>query len=236
VGSILSKKLAAGVRRLVLDVKTGSGAFMQRRDDARALASALVRVAQGAGLECTALVTAMDRPLGDAVGNALEVAEAVETLKGRGPRDLVELTLALADHPDAARVLASGAAYARWRRMVEAQGGDPDADLLGGGCERIEVRSERSGFLVRADARGIGRAAFVLGAGRRRAEEAVDFGVGLVLARKPGDAVRAGETLAVVHHRGRAVDEALALVRDALRVGDAPPDDVPPLVLERIAR
>jgi thymidine phosphorylase len=235
VGSILSKKLAAGVRRLVLDVKTGSGAFMQRRDDARALASALVRVATGAGLDCAALVTAMDRPLGNAVGNALEVAEAVETLKGNGPADLVALTLRLADHPDAERVLASGAAYDRFRRMVEAQGGDPDAALRGGGCERIEVRSDRTGFVTRADARGIGRAAFVLGAGRRRAEEAVDLGVGVVLHRKPGDPVRAGEPLAVVHHRGRAVDEALALISDAVAVGDAPPDDVSPLVLEEIA-
>jgi pyrimidine-nucleoside phosphorylase len=234
VGSILSKKLAAGVRRLVLDVKTGSGAFMQRREDARALASALVRVAQGAGMACSALVTAMDRPLGNAVGNALEVAEAVETLRGRGPSDLVELTVRLADHPDAARVLASGAAYGRWERMVAAQGGDPDAELLGGGCERIEVRADRGGVVVRADARGIGRAAFVLGAGRRRAEEAVDLGVGVVLEQKPGDEVRAGDVLAVVHHRGRAVDEALALISDALRVGDGPADDLLPLVLEEI--
>ncbi len=127
VGSILSKKLAEGVQRLVLDVKTGSGAFMTTPEASRALAEALVRVAQGAGVSCSAHFTAMDRPLGSAVGNALEVRESVDCLQGGGPDDLRELVVALADDPRAAEVLASGRAYPRFLAMVEGQGGDPRA-------------------------------------------------------------------------------------------------------------
>ncbi len=235
VGSILSKKIAAGVRRLVLDVKAGSGAFMPDVERATELAAALVRVAQGAGLDCSALVTEMNRPLGRAVGNALEVAEAVEALKGGGPDDLRDLTLALVDHPDAARVLASGAAHERWCRMVAAQGGDPEAPLLGAGASVTEIRADRSGILARVDARGVGRAAFVLGAGRLRAEDPVDLGVGVLLERALGDEVVAGDVLAVVHHRdGRALDEALGLLSEALTVRDDAPER-PRLVHARLS-
>lgn len=235
VGSILSKKLAAGVRDLVLDVKCGSGAFMEREADARALAGALVRVARGAGLACEAWVTRMDQPLGRAVGNALEVREALDTLEGSGPEDLRELVVALARDPRAAEVLASGAAAERFRRMVRAQGGDPDAPLRGGGCATHVVRAPRSGVVCRVDARGIGRAAFVLGAGRRRAEEPVDFGVGVQLERQLGDAVTHGEALAVVHHRdGHALEAATALLADALAVGEVAPPRAP-LVLGQVA-
>lgn len=234
VGSILSKKLAAGVRRLVLDVKCGSGAFMRTEADAVGLAEALVRVAVGSGVACTALVTRMSCPLGRAVGNALEVREALDTLEGGGPDDLRALTLALADHPRAAEVLASGAAAERFRRMVRAQGGDPDAPLLGGGTAVHEVRADRAGFVTAVDAGGVGRAAYALGAGRQRAEDPVDFGVGVVLAVAPGDPVRAGDPLAAVHHRdGRALDLALAELDGAIQVGDAAPAAVP-LVLRRI--
>jgi pyrimidine-nucleoside phosphorylase len=223
VGSILSKKLAAGVRRLVLDVKCGSGAFMEAEDAARGLAEALVRVARGAGLACTALVTAMDEPLGAAVGNALEVEESVAALKGGGPADLRELVLVLAGDPRAEQVLASGAAYERFRRMVAAQGGDPDAVLHGGGTRVHEVRADRSGVVQPVDARGVGKAAFVLGAGRRRAEDPVDFGVGVWVDRKGGDDVRAGDVVARVHHRdGRDLEAALAALGAAIRVGEAP--------------
>ena len=223
VGSILSKKMAAGVGRLVLDVKCGSGAFMRTDADATALAEALVRVAVDSGLPTTALVTAMDSPLGCAVGNALEVEEALQTLQGGGPADLRELTLALTDDPRAEAVLASGAAADRFRAMVAAQGGDLDAPLLGGGVEQIELTAERSGTVQAADALAIGRAAFALGAGRRRAADPVDPGVGVVLAAKPGDEVASGQLLATVHHRqGRALPEALAAIRGAFVVGEGP--------------
>jgi pyrimidine-nucleoside phosphorylase/thymidine phosphorylase len=233
VGSILSKKLAAGVSRLVLDVKCGSGAFMVAEDDARALAGALVRVARGAGTDASAWITAMDQPLGGAVGNALEVEESIATLEGGGPADLRELVLVLAQDPRAEQVLASGAAAERFRRMVAAQGGDPDARLHGSGTTVVEVKADRSGVVRRMDARGVGRAAFVLGAGRRRAEDPVDPGVGAIVDRKVGDEVRPGDVLLRLHHRdGRDLEAALALVRDAVEIGE--PVVVPPLVRGRI--
>jgi thymidine phosphorylase len=237
VGSILSKKLAEGVRRLVLDVKCGSGAFMETRSDAVALARALTRVAAGAGVDVVAHVTAMERPLGRTIGNALEVEEAVATLQGEGPADLVALTVALAEHPQAAEVLASGAAYERFVRMVEAQGGDPrslSGGLRGSGTSQERVLAPRGGFLASCDARAMGVAAFRLGAGRRRAEDPVDHGVGLRLHADVGDAVSEGEPLVTLVHRdGRALDEARDLVREALRIEDAPPQ-VPALLQARV--
>ena len=237
VGSILSKKLAEGVERLVLDVKTGSGAFMQRKRDARALATALVRVAQGAGVDCSAAITAMDRPLGRAVGNALEVAEAMQALGGGGPSDLRTVVLALADHPDAEAVLDSGAALERFRAMVKAQGGDPDSleeGLLGAGCVQKTVAAERDGIIRKVDARAVGEAAFALGAGRVVASQPVDFGVGVMLGVYPGDVVEKGAPIAVIHHRdGRGLEEAEHGLLRAIRIGDAP-GPLPPLVHEYI--
>jgi pyrimidine-nucleoside phosphorylase len=237
VGSILSKKLAAGVRRLILDVKCGSGAFMQTPDAARALAEALVRVGNGAGMHVSALVTAMERPLGRKIGNALEVEESIDALKGGGPDDLRRLTLDLAQHPDAERVLASGRAFDRFVRMVEAQGGDArslDGGLSGAGCREHVVTADHDGFLTTLDAGGVGKAAFLLGAGRRRAEDPVDFGVGLTLHAQVGDAVVRGQPLVTVHHRdGHALDEALAALAVAIGVGESP-GSPPPLVLARI--
>lgn len=234
VGSILSKKLASGVHKLVLDVKFGSGAFMTRTEDARALARALVRVANGSGLPCHALLTDMDTPIGCAVGHALEVKEARAVLEGKGPDDLRRLVLALAEDPRAEAVLASGAAVERLRKMVAAQGGRLDGKLQGAGCGVREIRAYRSGFVRRCDARAIGRAAFVLGGGRLRAEDPLDYGVGVELVAKRGVKVRAGDVLATVHHRdGRAVEEAMRGVREAYELGDAPLPE-PPLVLERV--
>lgn len=233
VGSILSKKLAAGVRRLVLDVKTGSGAFMQRMEDSVALATALVKVARGAGLDCDAAITEMGRPLGRSAGNGIEVEESVACLKGEGPADLRELVLAFADHPDAAKVLDSGAAYERFTRMVAAQGGDPsaltDPDRLGrAGTTEEQVRATRSGFVERVDARAIGVAVFVLGAGRRRAEDPVDPGVGVTWHVTPGDDVRAGDILATVRHRdAHALGEAREHVLGAFAIGDVAEPPVP---------
>jgi pyrimidine-nucleoside phosphorylase len=239
VASILSKKLAEGVEELVLDVKCGSGAFMEDRGKARALAEALVRVATGAGVRCRAALTAMDRPLGVTVGNALEVRESIECLQGGGPKALRDLTLALARHEGAAAAIDSGAALDKFRAMIEAQGGDPrvvddPSRLLGGGTRTRVVEAPADGVVRRIDAWGIGRAAFVLGAGRRRAEDPVDCGVGLEVHVELGASVVRGQPLVTVHHRdGHALDEAIAMIDAALSVGDpgAPPSA---LVLETI--
>lgn len=233
VGSILSKKLAAGVRRLVLDVKTGSGAFMKEPEDAQALARALVAVARGAGMDCTALITEMGRPLGRTVGNALEVEESIACLKGGGPDDLRELVVALADHPGARAVLASGAAFARFERMIAAQGGDLSAPLYGAGTARHTLSVPESGCLQTLDALAVGKAAFLLGAGRRRADERVDFGVGVVLHAEVGDLVTAGEPIVTIHHRDRrGLQDALAALSAGIVIGD--PVDAGPLVHEVI--
>jgi pyrimidine-nucleoside phosphorylase len=219
VASILSKKVAAGVASLVLDVKAGSGAFMERTEDARALAAALVRTARGAGLTCRALVTAMDRPLGRTVGNALEVEEAVETLQGGGPEDLVALTLALTDDPRAADVLRSGAAYERFGRMVAAQGGALGGGLLGGGTRTVAVRAPSSGRVTGLDARGLGMAVWLLGAGRRAAGEPIDPGVGARVLVPMGQRVAEGEDLVLLYHRdGRGLEEARRLAEGAVRI------------------
>ncbi len=239
VGSILSKKLAEGVERLVLDVKVGSGAFMATHDDAVRLARTLVDVACDAGVQCSAKITAMDRPLGRAVGNALEVREAVQALQGGGPDDLVELTVALADHPRAAEVLASGAAFPRFERMVEAQGGDPralESGLHGSGTTEVVIRASATGHVQRLDARGIGRAAFELGAGRLRAKDNVDSGVGILLHTSLGARVDVGEPLLTLYHRqGRSLERARAWVNEAVTVGESPPSSSP-LVLQSVSR
>jgi len=218
--SILSKKLVEGLDELVLDVKCGSGAFMQEEGDARALADSLVRIGNDAGVRTTAHLTDMSQPLGAAVGNALEVEEAVACLRGGGPAALRALVLQLSGEPEAgARALDDGRAYARWLEMVRGHGGDPDAPLRGGGCAVAELRAEATGALTACDAGGIGRAAFRLGAGRTRAGEAVHFGVGLRLLAERGDRVEAGQPLALLHHdQGRGLELATRELRQALVV------------------
>lgn len=233
--SILSKKVAEGIDALVLDVKVGAGAFMKDLDQARALATSLVRTGNGCGVETRALLTDMSQPLGLTVGNALEVRESVEALKGGGPQDLFELTVALADHPRAAEVLRSGAAYPRFCRMVEAHGGDLAAleryESMAMGAGVSEVVADRSGVVQQLDAMDIAMAAFGLGAGRERADEPVHPGVGLVLHRKRGETVQAGEVLAELHHDQRGLEQAQALTRRAYLIGDEAPTVVP-LVLD----
>ncbi len=221
--SILSKKLAEGITRLSLDVKWGSGAFMKTFADAERLAQSLVRVGNGAGVHTTARLTDMNEPLGLTVGNALEVEEAVACLKGGGPEDLRSLTCELIGDPRARALLDSGAAYERWCRMVRAQGGDPAAPLRGGGCEERVLLSPRAGFISRCDAYDVGRAAFLVGAGRNRADQPVHPGVGVRLHRKRGDRVEAGEPLATLLHAGRAVDEAMSELTAAFEVQDGAP-------------
>jgi len=253
VASILSKKLAEGIDALVLDVKVGRGAFMKTRADARALAEALVSVGTAAGKRVTALLTDMEAPLGRAVGNANETREAIEVLHGRGPEDLVECTLALgsemlrlggvAQTDAAARealraAIASGAAARTMERMIEAQGGDPrvvaepsrlaDADVV------TEIRAPADGWVTRVDALEIGLAAVALGAGRTRADQAVDPAVGIEIAAPRGAKVARGDLLAKVY--SRTVESAGAIagrVGAAFSVAENEPA-APPLVLERI--
>ncbi len=205
--SIMSKKLAAGTGALVLDVKCGSGAFMRDREQATALARAAIALGRANGLRTSALITDMSQPLGTDVGNALEVAEAVRTLRGQGPDDLVELTLALAREllahagitdVDPERVLAGGQAYERWQRLVRAQGGDPDAPLPQ--AEHVDaVTAPRTGTLARLDAGAVGEAAWRLGAGRARQGDAVDHAAGVRCLVKPGAPVQAGQTVCELH-------------------------------------
>jgi thymidine phosphorylase len=201
--SIMSKKIAEGTQSLVLDVKVGSGAFMKDLASARELARTMVDLGTGAGVTTTALLTDMSTPLGLAVGNAVEVQESVDVLAGGGPADVVELTVALAAEmlaasgiPDAdpAEALRDGRAMDVWRAMVAAQGGDPDAPLPRA-RESETVVAEADGVLTELDAYQVGVSSWRLGAGRARREDPVQAGAGVLLHAKPGDTVRAGQTL-----------------------------------------
>src|SRR5690348_17203160 len=238
--SIMSKKIAEATGGLVLDVKVGSGAFMKSRDRARELAETMVRLGTDHGLATTALLTDMSVPLGRAVGNALEVAESVEVLRGGGPADVVELTIALAREmlalggveADPAEVLASGAAYPVWERMIAAQGGDPAAALPA--ASHVEaVVADRSG-VVGLDALSIGTAAWRLGAGRARKEHPVQAAAGVLLLVDPGDAVEAGQPLLELHtDTPDAVPGARAALADGVTV-TAEPTPRRPLVQETL--
>ena len=241
--SIMSKKIAEGAAALVLDVKVGSGAFMNTTASARELAQTMVDLGRAEGMTTVALLTDMSVPLGRTAGNALEVAESIEVLAGGGPADVVELTIALAremvaaarrDDHDPADLLASGAAMDVWRSMISAQGGDPDA-ALPIAHETEVITAGRDGFLQSLDARGVGEAAWRLGAGRARKEHAVQPGAGVVMHAKPGMRVRAGQPLITLH---TDTPERFALAREALEgayaIGDVAPD-ARPLILDRIA-
>jgi pyrimidine-nucleoside phosphorylase len=252
--SILSKKLAEGIDGLVLDVKVGSGAFMKRLPEARVLARTLVDLGRGMGKEVTALVTDMDQPLGRAVGNSLEVKEILLLLGGGGPPDLRELTvvltaemlllagLAATDAEARGRVeqaIADGRGLRKLREIVEAQGGDPralsDPERLPRAASTAEVGAPASGRVEAIDAEALGLAAMALGAGRSRIEDRVDPGAGLVVWKKVGDPVEAGEVLATLHVGAAPLEPpegVAARVRGAYRIG-AGPAPVGPLVLER---
>jgi thymidine phosphorylase len=241
--SIMSKKIAEGTGALVLDVKVGSGAFMKTTEQARELAAAMVAIGAAHGLATSALLTGMSVPLGRAVGNALEVAESVEVLRGGGPADVVELTVELAREMlvlagvtgvDPAEVLASGAAYPVWERMIAAQGGDPAAPLPA--AQHVEpVVADRSGVLTRCDALAVGVAAWRLGAGRARQEDAVQAAAGVRLLVAPGGAVEAGQPLLELHtDTPGAVAGARAALEGGLAVDDGPVPSRRPLVLETV--
>jgi thymidine phosphorylase len=226
--SIMSKKIAEGTDGLVLDVKVGSGAFMKRIEDARELARTMVGLGEAHGVRTVALITWMDTPLGYTVGNALEVRESLEVLEGGGPPDVVEVTLALAREmlalagidEDPAEALRDGRAMDRWRAMVRAQGGDPDAPLPRAPLVE-ELRAERAGSVETIVAMGVGEAAWRLGAGRARKEHAVSPGAGVVLRVAPGDTVSEGQVVAELHADDEAHMEAgRAAIAGAIRIGD----------------
>jgi pyrimidine-nucleoside phosphorylase len=242
--SIMSKKIAEGIDALVLDVKSGSGAFMKTESAARRLAESLVSIGQASGVRTEAIVTAMDAPLGRAVGNALEVIECLEVLGGSGPPDLIEVSLELAARmlvlggaaPDreagrslARNAIASGTALDRFRRMVEHQGGDPrvvdDERRLPRAPGRERIRASRSGYLAALDAGLVGRASAMLGAGREKAGDAVDPSVGILVLAKPGDQLGAGDPVIELHYRDEARREAArAIALQAIVIADRPPD------------
>jgi thymidine phosphorylase len=240
--SIMSKKLAEGADALVLDVKAGSGAFMKSVAQARELACALVDIGEANGLRSTAVLTDMSTPLGRAVGNAVEVAEAVEVLRDGGPPDVVELTVALAREmlalvglwapdrrsaPDPAEVLASGRAYETWCRMIAAQGGDPDAPLPGAAHTHV-VEAPDGGVLRSLDAYAVGVAAWRLGAGRTRKGDPVQHAAGVLCLAKPGDTVERGQPLLELRtDTPDAVPAALAALDGGYQIGDAAPPCTP---------
>jgi thymidine phosphorylase len=242
--SIMSKKIAEGTQALVLDVKTGSGAFMKQRERSVELARTMVALGAEHGVRTRALVTRMDTPLGRAVGNAVEVEEAVAALRGAGPADLMEVTHALARamlelagiDADPEQAISSGRALDTWNQMIRVQGGDPDAPLPQAVHRREVLHAPSSGWLTRLDALAVGVAAWRLGAGRARKEDAVSHTAGVICLAKPGDYVQAGQ--AVLEFRaddpGRfaAAMEALD-APDVITIGSEPPPAVP-LVLDDV--
>jgi thymidine phosphorylase len=242
--SIMSKKIAEGTGALVLDVKVGSGAFMRTADEARELATTMVALGQDAGVHTVALLTDMSTPLGLTAGNAVEVAESVDVLAGGGPADVVELTLALAREMlagagrgdvDPADRLADGTAMDAWRAMISAQGGDPSAPLPAA-RETHVVAAPASGTLTRLDALAVGLAAWRLGAGRARKEDAVQAGAGIVWHARPGEAVHEGQPLFTLHtDEPERFERALEALEDGYDVGDGLSYTPAPLVIERVS-
>jgi pyrimidine-nucleoside phosphorylase len=251
--SIMSKKLAEGIDGLVLDVKTGNGAFMERYEDSVTLARTMVAIGRGLGKRMRALITRMDQPLGHAVGNAVEIAECVECLRGGGPFDLVVLSVELAAEMvvmadlastlDDARercyaTIANGSALDRFRRVVAAQGGDPraidDLSRLPAPRRQIPLLADRSGFVQSLAARLIGQATMLLGAGRARVDSTIDPAVGVILHKKIGDIVASREPLCtLLVNDETALDHATAMIRDAFKIGEAQPD-LDGLIVERL--
>ena len=244
--SIMSKKIAEGTGALVLDVKTGGGAFMSDPKKAAELAHVMVGLGKRAGVKTLALVTAMDVPLGLTAGNALEVRESIEVLAGGGPADIVELTVILAQEmleiagikgADPAAALKNGKAMDVWRQMISAQGGDPDAKLPIA-KENLTITAENSGTILSMDAMKVGLAAWRLGAGRSRQGEAVQAGAGIEIHAKPGDILKQGAPLFTLHtDTPAAFARAQESLINSVKIGDLPSNgrlDRLPLIIERI--
>ena len=254
--SIMSKKLAEGIDALVLDVKTGSGAFMKKEKDAVYLAELMVETGERMGKKMAALITDMDQPLGRYVGNALEVVEVLEVLRGEGAEDLRELCLELAawmfllgqrastveeGKKLSAKLIASGEALERFRRMVELQGGNArvvdDPKLLPRAKHTLDVTSARSGYVTAIQCERAGTACVILGGGRERKEDSVDPAVGFVLHKKVGDPVSKGEPLCTIHYNSEALaTRAKALLLESFEIADAPPKRKRPLVHRIISK
>jgi pyrimidine-nucleoside phosphorylase len=244
--SIMSKKIAGGADAIVLDVKVGDGAFMKTLEDARALAQTMLELGEHAGREVVCLLTDMDQPLGAAVGNSLEIAEARDTIRGQGPPDFTELVLdacgrllALSDlgidedegRRRAEAAVADGSALGVYERWIQAQGGDPDPAALPQAPVVLEVRAPRDGSIVRLGAIAVGMAALHLGAGRRTKEDSIDHSVGVLCHAKRGARVAAGDVLAEVHARDEGSGaEAVVAVLAAYELGDEPPREHPILL------
>jgi pyrimidine-nucleoside phosphorylase len=248
--SIMSKKLAEGIDGLVLDVKTGSGAFMKSEKDAVFLADLMVETGERMGKQVVALITDMDQPLGNMIGNALEVVEVVDVLRGKGPEDLRALCFELAGwmlhlggvtnsvaegKKQSEKLIASGAAFDKFRRMVELQGGDPrtidDPTKLPQARHTMTLPSSRNGYLASLQCEQVGTACVILGGGRERKEDSVDPSVGIVLHKKVGDSVSAGEPLATIHHNSETLAaRAFELLEQSYQIADSPLRDKRPLI------
>lgn len=237
--SIMSKKIAAGADAIVLDVKSGDGAFMKTLEDSKALAQSMVAIGNEVGRQTMAIISDMSQPLGNAIGNALEIVEAIETLKGKGPKDLTELCLVLGSQMvvlggkaktlEEARVMLEnvikdGSALELFGELIEAQGGNKamihDLTLLPTATYEIPVTARRSGYVTAMEADDIGIAAMLLGAGRATKEDEIDLAVGIVLNKKIGDAVEEGETIAVIHANTENVKQSAELLHAHILIGD----------------
>ncbi len=248
--SIMSKKLAEGTDALVLDVKTGSGAFMKKEEDAVFLAQLMVETGELMGKQMAALITDMNQPLGRMVGNALEVQECIEVLHGGGPADLRDLCIDLAawmlflggasktvaqGKKASGEIIASGKAFERFRQMVELHGGDisalDDPSRLPSTEHRVEVSSRLAGYVTAIACEQVGTACVILGGGRERKEDSVDPAVGIVVHKKIGDKVSAGESLCTIHcHSGAQAARAKTMLLESYQIGPTPPAQRPPLV------
>ena len=248
--SIMSKKLAEGIDALVLDVKTGSGAFMKSEEDAAFLAELMVETGERMGKRVVALITDMDQPLGCMIGNALEVVEVIEVLRGEGPEDLRQLCLELAGwmlHLGGAcdsvaagkqkseKLISSGKALDKFRQMVELQGGDPrvidDPKKLPQAQHTMTIASPRSGYLISLQCEQVGTACVILGGGREKKEDSVDPSVGIVLHKKVGDSVSSGEPLATIYYNAESrAARAKQLLEESFQIGDSPAHEKRPLI------
>ncbi len=251
--SIMSKKIAEGVQGLVLDVKTGNGAFMQTQDDSRALAKSLVSIGKGYGIKTTALITDMNQPLGSAIGNWFEMEESVRGLQGDGPADLMDVTYALGaeilkmSNPDLtqeaaielqAKTVADGSAFEKLKRITELQGGNPDVLDKLSDYPRAKysgaVRAPRSGYLAKVDTMALGFAGIQLGAGRRKITDSIDYSSGMYIHSRIGDSVSSGEDMLTVYSNDeKALDQVLAGGQDIFTIEQSPPE-IPSLIRERI--
>ena len=250
--SIMSKKIAAGADAIVLDVKTGAGAFMKTLEDSRELAKAMVRIGNNVGRKTMAVISDMSQPLGYAIGNALEVKEAIDTLKGEGPEDLTELSLTLGSHmvylagkaeslPEARTILEKaikdGTALEKMKIFLSSQGGDStvvdDPSRLPQAKYIIELEAEEDGFISEIIADEVGTAAMLLGAGRATKDSEIDLAVGIILKKKIGDQVKKGESLASIHSNFEDVSEAKRMLSRSFKISSAK-QDAPTLIYEEI--